>query len=164
MVIPGTEMDYDVETEVWNIYELDDGTTIKIRTVLTKLIRDPHAKPPPGADAGSKGVGFQASFSNILVTHSAKLNVMGPPRTRPEPLPEAETIDVGFTAFAEGWNVYKLKGEGVPKGMKIRVKLVVSSIVKAIGHFDQFGYPLYRVRSTNAVVPVTPEPRKRKRR
>jgi len=155
---PGTEVDFEVEKEVWNTYELHDKTILKMRTILTKLLRDPYAKPPPGAVEG-RGLGFGSSFQNIVVVHKSAPELMGTPTHPPVSLGETETIEVDFTPFSEDWNIYRILGDDVPRGMKLKVKLVVSSVVRYKGVFDQFGYPIYFVNSTNAVVPVIPKQR-----
>jgi len=160
MVIPRSEIDFEIEKEVWNIYELDDGTTLKMRTILIKLLRDPTARPPPGMPASAGFFGFNGSFQNIVIVHRTKSELMGAPTPPPLNLEGAGKIEVDFTPFSEEWNVYTLKGEQIPKGMKLRVKLVVSNVFRAEGLYDQFGYPIYHVTSTNAVVPVLPEQRR----
>jgi len=37
--VNGDEIDFKVKQDDWNIYELEDGTTIKLKTVVTKIIR-----------------------------------------------------------------------------------------------------------------------------
>jgi hypothetical protein len=37
--IPGEEIDFETEKEGWNIYKLQDGTTLKLKTVISSIIR-----------------------------------------------------------------------------------------------------------------------------
>jgi len=154
------DVDFEVEKEVWNVYELEDGrhrVTLKMRAILIKLLKPRIIKPeapPPGVPPGAKQEQFQMSFQNIVVVSSCPPELMGEPSP---PIPPAElqkspSTEIHFTPFSEDWNVYRLPDSG----LKLRVKLVVSSINKVEGHYDQFGYPIYIVQSTNAIVPVPP--------
>ena len=158
------EIEFDVEKEVWNSYELEDGNdrvTLKIRGILTKIIKPrimatdmPMIGVPPGSQP-TKPVHqeeLNMSFQNIVVVSNCPSNLMGAP-TPPIPhneLQQLPSADVPFTTFNEDWNVYILQ----PSAQKIKIKLVLSSVSKVLGKFDQFGYPLYIVQSTNAVAPV----------
>ena len=37
--VKGTEVQFDTVREEWNIYELNDGSTLKIKTVLSGVLR-----------------------------------------------------------------------------------------------------------------------------
>jgi hypothetical protein len=37
--IAGEEKDFVTKKEDWNVYELEDGTTIKLKTIVTKIIK-----------------------------------------------------------------------------------------------------------------------------
>ena len=155
------DLQFDIEKEVWNVYELDDKTTLKMRTILTKLLRDTQVRSDEsatismvGVPSDAKKLEFQATFQNIVIVAKCPLSLMGdpsPPNSLQD-LASLPTTEVGYTPFYEDWNVYVL-----PDGLKLRVKLVVSSVSKIQGRWDQFGYPLYHVQSTNAMVPVIPK-------
>jgi len=162
-VLPGTEVEFTIEKEDWNIIELDDGTIIKMRTILTKIIRDPHAKPPPNVPPGVKGAGFTTTFHNIAVVHKANPGNMGKPTPLPVQKQDAESVEVGFTEYSSPFNVYVLKIDDLPKPFKLKVKLVVSNVIKYVDLYDQFGYPMYNVNSTNAVVPTPPKKRRKRK-
>lgn len=160
------EEDFDVEKEVWNVYELEEGThrvTLKMRTILTKLLKPRIMKDeplPPGVPPGAKKMELQMSFQNIVIVSSCPPELMGSP-SKPIPSVQFQKLpreQIKYIPFHEDWNVYKLSG-----GMKIQVKLVVSSVERVKGRYDQFGYPIYNVQSTNALAPVIPTRRRRKR-
>jgi len=67
-----------------------------------------------------------------------------------------EAEDMEFKTEAEEWNEYQ-----VEDGHAVRVKLVVSSILKT-GERDRQGSPVYIVQSTNIVKVVPPETYARK--
>lgn len=161
------DIDFDVEKEVWNVYELEDGrhrVTLKMRGILTKVLKPRIMTPEPpliGVPAGAKKkMEYMLSFRNIVIVSSCPTELMKAPS---EPIPPTEfqqlpRQEINFIPFNEDWNIYR-----VHNGPKIRVKLVVSSVEKVEGRYDQFGYPVYQVQSTNAIAPVSP-PRRRKRK
>jgi hypothetical protein len=170
-IFPFEEVDFEIEKEVWNVYELEDGNnrvTIRMRTILTKLLKPrfmPEEPPlvgvPKDAFGGPKSVRkeeFQMSFQNIVVVASCPADLMGTPSLPipPNELNQLPTEEISFNAFNEEWNIYKIP----QSGLKLKIKLVVSSINKAKGVYDQFGYPIYLIQSTNAVVPVPPKTKK----
>jgi hypothetical protein len=148
------EVEFEIEKEVWNVYELDDKSTIRIRSILVKLLTSsiPTAVPPPtGGPQGAKGFEFQSVFRNIVTV------IRCPPELRGKPTPPLASqeieklgkIEVGYTPYLEDWNIYRL-----PDGTKLKIKLVVSAVYRIFKQYDPFGYPLYFVNSTNAIIPV----------
>jgi hypothetical protein len=80
-------------------------------------------------------------------------------RRRKERLPdgrEVDTIEMPFTTGAEHWNEYL-----VNDGSVIRLKTVVTDILKVEGQYDADGNPAYFVKSSQ-VVSVSPSERARK--
>lgn len=80
-------------------------------------------------------------------------------RRRKERLPDGREIDViemPFQTGAEHWNEYV-----VNDGTVIRLKTVVTDILKVEGHFDASGNPAYFLRSSQ-VVSVSPSDRAKK--
>lgn len=167
---PFDEVDFEIEKEVWNVYELIDGqhrVTLRMRAILTTILRpkimrvqEPpliglpkEAQPPPQVPKDE----FQMSFQNIVVISRCPAELMGTPTA---PLPPSElnklaTEEIECTPFNEDWNIYTTEN-----GVKLKIKLVVSSVKKANGHYDQFGYPLYVVQSANVIVPTPPKEKK----
>lgn len=71
------------------------------------------------------------------------------------PLPdgtEAEAEVVGFRANNENWNDYLLDD-----GTVLRMKLVVTEVMRVAGQYDQAGNPAYIVNSTNVITVDAPE-------
>jgi hypothetical protein len=171
-ILPYEEVDFEIEKEVWNVYELEDGkhrVTLRMRTILTKLLKprlvEPERQPLFGIPKGMSRVPqnvrkeeYQMSFQNIVVVASCPPELMGipSPPIPPNELNQLPTEEVTFNAFNEEWNIYKIP----ESGLKLKIKLVVSSINKPKDAFDQFGYPLYIIQSTSAIVPVPPKKRK----
>lgn len=70
-------------------------------------------------------------------------------------LPTGETLDadvIGYRANAEHWNEYLLDD-----GTVIRMKPVVTEVLRLEGHFDPQGNPAYVVQSTNVTAVDAPE-------
>jgi hypothetical protein len=135
-----SEIDFAVEKEDWNIYELDDGTILKIRPVLLRLLK---TEAPPGF---GKGKGFGVMAQNLLVV-TATPDKKGQPSTGPHPpevMDKAPKTNVGFKENKWVWNSYLL-----PDNTRLKIRLVVTSVVRAEGLFDVFGNPIYRVSSDN---------------
>lgn len=149
------EVDFEPEKEVWNVYELGDRSVLKIRTVLVRLLnpRVQRQVSVPGQPRVSAQE-VMAKFQNILAVVKADPSLMGKP-TPPVPMSELEKmerVEVSYTPYEEGWNIYVL-----PDRSKIKVKLVISAVFRIKGAYDELGYPLYFVNSTNATSPV-PKP------
>jgi hypothetical protein len=151
------QVDFEPEKETWNVYELGDKSVIKIRTILFRLLRSvkpilqrPIMAIPPDA----KALEFQAKFQNILAVMKATPTLMGKPTppVPPEELLKLDKLEVSYTPYQEDWNVYRL-----PDGNRLKIKLVVSSVFRIKGRYDEMGYPMYVVNSTNAITPV-PKP------
>jgi hypothetical protein len=148
------EVEFEIEKEVWNVYELDDKSTIRIRSILVKLLTSsvPMAVPPPtGGPQGAKGFEYQSVFRNIVTVIRCPPELKGKPTPplAPQEIEKLGKIEVGYTPYLEDWNIYRL-----PDGTKLKIKLVVSAVYRIPKQYDPFGYPLYFVNSTNAIVPV----------
>lgn len=63
-----------------------------------------------------------------------------------------DATEVGFRPAGEHWNEYLLDD-----GTVVRIKLVVTSVVRVDGQFDNDGDPLYMVNSTNVMGVSSPE-------
>ena len=76
------DVNFEIEKEVWNIYELDDRSTIKMRCILVKLLKSlaPTKTPPtPGAPQGTKAMEFQSVFQNMVTVIKSPPELMGKP-------------------------------------------------------------------------------------
>jgi hypothetical protein len=47
-VVEAEKMDCKVIDEPWSVYKLDDGTTLKLKLVLSDVFKLPHADPVTG--------------------------------------------------------------------------------------------------------------------
>lgn len=60
--------------------------------------------------------------------------------------------EIGYRASGEHWNEYL-----VDDGTVVRIKLVVTEILRLEGQYDPQGNPLYRMTSTNVMSVSAPE-------
>ncbi|MDQ3954614.1 MAG: hypothetical protein M3285_03585 [Actinomycetota bacterium] len=78
-----------------------------------------------------------------------------PPRKKKVPLPDgtvAEGTVMPFQSGGEHWNEYLLDD-----GSVVRMKLVVTEIVRVEGQYDEQGNPGYIVSSTNVTAVTSPD-------
>ena len=66
--------------------------------------------------------------------------------------------EIDFEIEKEGWNIYNLKD-----GTKLKMKSVVSSIVRLEDYKEDTGDPIYLVLAGNVVIPEVPEKLKKKK-
>lgn len=150
------DMDFEVRQEVWNIYELEDGSTIRFKGVLVRVLRDPKIPEHHSLDIPQNMQQFQLRFQNIVIVKSPislKRESSGP--ISPQDIEVANKLDVRFNPFCEGWNIYVLKD-----GVEFRVRHNVSVIEKVEGQFDEMGNPVYRVNSVPAITAFPPKKKK----
>jgi hypothetical protein len=144
--VDSSEIDFAVEKEDWNIYELEDGTMLKIRPILLRLLKTPA---PVGL---GKGTAFGVVAQNLLSVR-ANPDRKGQPSTTPfspEIMEKAVKTNVPFNEKKWVWNTYLL-----PDNIRLKIRLVVTSVLRAEGLFDQFGNPVYRVSSDNVTARET---------
>jgi hypothetical protein len=134
------ELEFEVEKEVWNKYELSDDSILKTRVVLLKLIQQPNKNNLTEIQVS----GETQIINTISPTKNYRL--YGTPFTGNyslEDLAQAKKVEVNSTQLYEDWNVYRLND-----GRKLKTKLVVSSIKRCVDKYDKHGIPVYLVDST----------------
>jgi len=70
---------------------------------------------------------------------------------------EVDAVEVRYKSIREDWNEYDLDD-----GSTVRIKLLVSEIVRLADGFDQEGNPIYVIKSGNVVFVKAPDHLKRK--
>ena len=65
---------------------------------------------------------------------------------------QVEVAEVGFRSSLENWNEYL-----ADDGTVIRLKLVVTEVLRVDGQYDPEGNPVYLVKSTNVTSISAPE-------
>ena len=139
------EIDFEVLREPWNKYELEDGSYIKSKYVLTKIrISEPDE---------SGRVKISIDGRTITVTYNVPDSLKGEPsvkRYAPEELQSAIEKEVGYKIVSEEWNEYIAEN-----GMKIRIKDNVTRIHRTKLK-DRNGDPIYFVEHSTLVQGTSP--------
>lgn len=128
------EMEFKVEEEDWNEYELEDDVRIKGRILLAKLMRDPN---------DPKKMSFDIT--------PPKWAVFAPPHLRGKPSlvlikdpvkqKSHKKYKVHIDKNHEPWNIYRI----LRTGQEVKIKLTVDEIIRFDNAFDQNGSPFYTV-------------------
>jgi len=126
------ELDFEPVSEGWNVYELSDGSILRIRPIVFKVLENRQLTVD-----GKTARGFAAT--NIVSARVLESLRQGG-SVREEPTSE-EKKPIEFKAIQEIWNEY-----AVQSGLILKVKLVVSAVVRT-SKFNQFGEPVYIVSS-----------------
>jgi len=136
------ELDFSIEQEDWNRYELKDGTTIRGRIILQKVIRDPYNK---------NSLSFKTSPPLWVVY--APVTSRGEPNIKPGERIVGKKYEVHATTNHEPWNVYRI----IKTGQKLKIKLSVTEVSRFLDKFDADGMPVYDVPSGVSVAIANPE-------
>jgi hypothetical protein len=67
-------------------------------------------------------------------------------------LGEVDATVIGFRSPGENWNEYL-----ADDGSVIRIKLVVTEVIRLDGQYDQDGNPMYLAKSTNVMSVSAPD-------
>ena len=125
------EMEFTIEDEDWNEYELKDGARIKGRVVLQKLIRNPNSPKD-----------YQFNVSKPMWVVFAPTTLRGKSNYNPGDK-VGEKFEVHVNRNHEPWNVYRI----TKTGEKLRIKLAVTEVSKFVDKFDKYEMPVYDVPS-----------------
>jgi hypothetical protein len=128
------EYDFEILREPWNKYELEDGSYIKARYILTK-----YKKTEPDAQGRTK---YQAEFQTLTVVYNVPESLKGPPvaeQFSQEQLQQSIEREVSYKTMEEEWNEYI-----ADDGTKIRVKDTVTRVSRTKLR-DAQGNPIYWV-------------------
>jgi hypothetical protein len=145
---PLVEKEFDIIREIWSSYDLEDGTLLRSRTILMKVM-GPKKMPKQGR------VALNFVFHQLNVV-TASPGDRGKPNPTPVPLEELQRLkkdEVDVVTEREGWNIYRLKGVEEPK--RLKTKVVVSSVFRIPKQFDQEGNPMYIINSATIVAPAS---------
>jgi hypothetical protein len=137
-------LDFDIEKEQWNEYELSDGNRIKARVILTRLVQI-FDKPQ------SEGETYRGETKKVFVTYGRPATNRQPPSgpMTVEEIRKLPRIPVNPNTSNERWNIYRI----IKNGRIVKVKLVVDEIYKIEGLFEPTGLPTYQITSSELIVP-----------
>jgi hypothetical protein len=116
------DIDFDVKNEDWSVYELEDGTILKIKIVLMRIIQD--------TDASGNPIG--GTLLNTIIASIPAKDLRGCKKIEPK-------FDLKYTVIKETWNEYDVKD-----GSILRIKPTLAQIDRT-DKVDPRGEPLYAV-------------------
>lgn len=131
-------LDFDVVREVWCRYELADHAILKVKVVLTRVIKqqlETVGNPPLPNTSSQYSVDFQ--FITVVLTQEK-----GDPDTRTYSPQELESSivrdDIRFVTETQDWNEYV-----ADDGTRIKIQPLVMRVAKTTKH-NARGEPVYR--------------------
>lgn len=133
------ELDFEIQHEYWNEYELSDGVTIKSRILLKKIVVDPNNPNQ-----------FAFDIQPIISTVFAPLALRG--ETNNPPIPEEyatlPNYEVESKRNDEKFNVYRI----LKTGHVVKLKLVVTKFSRIVDRYDKDGLPFYLLNNGPMIV------------
>jgi hypothetical protein len=134
------ELEFKIEEEEWNEYELEDGVRIKGRIFLAKIMRDPN---------DPKKMNFDILPPKWSVYAPTPLRGIPSIELIQDPMKQkdAEKYRVRITRSHEPWNLYKI----LRTGQEIKIKLAVDEVLRFKDAYDQNGTPFYSVPNGVAI-------------
>ena len=129
-------LDFDVDREIWNKYELADNSSLKIKIVLTG-IKKIKAEQQTQEKSPAK---YSFDFQHIIVVLT---NENGTPDNRVYSRQELQSSiikdDIRFTTITQDWNEYI-----IDDGTRVKVQPIVMKVAKT-SKFSKKGDPIYWV-------------------
>ena len=137
-------LDFKVVKEFWDVYDLNDGTKLKNRVILTGVKKLNSNSINIGNNGkNNKNNEYEFDFQSIqsfIFSEKSK----GNPHTnfyKKEELDTSYKIEVPHSVISEKWNEYAVKDDGT----RIKLKSTVTDVKKS-NIFLQNGDPIYNVR------------------
>ena len=136
------EVDFVPKREIWNVYELADGSRIFFKIVVVKVFKVRDLNPMTGCPD------YIVAYQNIVSVKSSERKEHRKPSfnlSRFADIPEEfkEAVEVK-RIIMEDWNQYIVEGKYL-----YEIKPVILFVYKIKNCYDQFGYPVYYVLSQN---------------
>ena len=137
-------LDFNVVKEFWDVYDLNDGTKLKNRVILTGVKKlNINSIDIDNDGKSNKSNEYEFDFQSIqsfIFSEKSK----GNPHTntyKKQELDASYTIEVPYSAVSEKWNEYTVNDDGT----KLKLKSTVTDVKKS-NIFLQNGDPIYNVR------------------
>jgi hypothetical protein len=137
------ELDFKTIREEWVHVHLEDGTVIRFKSVLTRVF-DTGQRDPIGE------VIYRIDSQNVVVARAPD-ELKGQPSEFIPPIHEIakkkKPTAVKIRAIVgDEWNEYELED-----GSRIRIKTVITKVLRLDGYFDAYGNPIYVIQSQMVV-------------
>jgi len=138
------ELDFSVEEENWNEYELNDSSRIRTRAILKKVMVDPNN---PNAMA--------FDMNPLIIVVWTPNHLRGARNQEPTPaewntLPNFEVIP---QRNDERWNRYRI----LRSGRLVRMRNTVTRIRRITDRFNNDGMPFFLIDNSPTVVVDPPD-------
>lgn len=137
-------LDFNVVKEFWDVYDLNDGTKLKNRVILTGVKKlNINSIDIDNDGKSNKSNEYEFDFQSIqsfIFSEKSK----GNPHTntyKKQELDASYRIEVPYSAVSEKWNEYTVNDDGT----KLKLKSTVTDVKKS-NIFLQNGDPIYNVR------------------
>ncbi len=134
-------VEFEPIEENWNTYELQNGTVVRGRIIVTRFAKDPHDNDPNKLSLSSQNIFVVDAAPNQRSTPTDPLS--------PQEIQNPQGTPIDILLNNERWNKYRIPQLGVV----IKVKLVVDDAIRIDGKFDNDGMPQYVFHSTPLVLP-----------
>lgn len=131
MTVQSQEMvflQFEVIKEPWNVYKLEDGTTLRVKVILKNLIKEAENS-------------YSLETSNVIavIPNPKFIGLPSPPLKPGENLESyIEAEDLKILDKTELWNKYEVPSEN----MTLQIKGVPVSVSRTKRH-DEKGLPIY---------------------
>ena len=133
-------VDFKVNNEGWNVYELEDGTILKTKLVLINIIRK------LGGKEGTPNAGLNTSYVSGVFSPMGKRGPPGRKYTVQELKKNVAEINLKFRQTSDcGWNEYETKD------IIFEIRTILKSVDKT-SLFDSSGMPSYVVNYESTVM------------
>ena len=140
-----TDVDFEPLREPWNKYSLRDGSSIKARLILRRVILKETRKLD--GSIGEKNYGIDTQ--TITVAYNVPEELKGQPSELLLPPPELQAgiveNDIHYDTLAQEWNEYI-----ADDGTKIKLQLTVVKVSRT-KFTDKFGNPVYFIESSTTI-------------
>ena len=137
-------LDFKVIKEFWDVYDLNDGTKLKNRVILTGVKKlNISSTNIDNDNKNNKNNEYEFDFQSIqsfIFSEKSK----GNPHTnfyKKQELDTSYKIEIPHSAISEKWNEYIVNDDGT----KLKLKSTVTDVKKS-NIFLQNGDPIYNVR------------------
>ncbi len=130
MPIDFEEMEFIIENEEWNEYELKDGAKVRGRIILNKIIRDPYN---PNTFSFDFAKPIWAVFAPMALRGETNLEGLGKDSSK--------KFEVHVNRNHEPWNVYRI----VKTDQKLKIKLTAREVNRWADKYDSRGLPVYDI-------------------
>jgi hypothetical protein len=140
-------VDFKVEGEYWQYYDLSDGSKLKLKLVLTQVLRSRDQVNELGEPIYSWNA---PTFLSIVSCPSSLRSQPTNTPVTPDRIADSIDVEVEFEKASKNdeWNVYALT-DGTTLQLKPKVKGIARTKLKG-----QAGEPIYTVTTGNPVYKV----------